>query len=69
MVGSRELLDTTPWLKRSIEARNPLVDPLNLIQVEFLKRREQQGDDDAGSLREILRLSVQGIASGMRTTG
>jgi len=69
VVGSRELLDTTPWLKRSIEARNPLVDPLNLIQVEFLKRREQQGDDDAGSLREILRLSVQGIASGMRTTG
>lgn len=69
IVGSRELLETTPWLKRSIEARNPLVDPLNLIQVEFLRRREQSGDDADGSLREILRLSVQGIASGMRTTG
>jgi phosphoenolpyruvate carboxylase len=68
IVGSRELLETTPWLKRSIEARNPLVDPLNLIQVEFLRRRELAGDGD-GSLREILRLSVQGIASGMRTTG
>ena len=69
VVGGRELLDDTPWLKRSIEARNPLVDPLNLIQVEFLRRREQAEDDANGSLREILRLSVQGIASGMRTTG
>ncbi|MGA0039980.1 MAG: phosphoenolpyruvate carboxylase, partial [Pirellulales bacterium] len=69
LVGSRELLESTPWLKRSIDARNPLVDPLNLIQVEFLRRREQHGDDANDSLREILRLSVQGIASGMRTTG
>jgi len=69
VVGSRELLETTPWLKRSIEARNPLVDPLNLIQVEFLRRREQSNGDADGSLREILRLCVQGIASGMRTTG
>ena len=68
IVGSRELLETTPWLKRSIEARNPLVDPLNLIQVEFLRRRDQIDDTDGG-LREILRLAVQGIASGMRTTG
>ncbi len=69
LVGSRELLESTPWLKRSIDARNPLVDPLNLIQVEFLRRREVHGDDANDSLREILRLSVQGIASGMRTTG
>jgi phosphoenolpyruvate carboxylase len=69
VVGSRELLESTPWLKRSIDARNPLVDPLNLIQVEFLRRREQSDGDADGSLREILRLCVQGIASGMRTTG
>jgi phosphoenolpyruvate carboxylase len=69
ITGSRELLEATPWLKRSIDARNPLIDPLNLIQVEFLERRERSVDDPSGSLREILRLSVQGIASGMRTTG
>jgi len=69
VVGSRELLDATPWLKDSIEARNPSVDPLNLIQIEFLRRRRAEEPREVGPLREILRLAVQGIASGMRTTG
>jgi phosphoenolpyruvate carboxylase len=73
VTGQSELLAATPWLQRSIEARNPYVDPLNLLQIELLKRRRvltatpaDQGDD---SLRDLLRLSVQGIAAGMRTTG
>ena len=67
IVGGGELLATTPWFQRSIEARNPYIDPLNLIQIEFMRRRRQQPDDE--SLRDLLRLCVQGIASGMRTTG
>ena len=71
IVGGGELLATTPWFQRSIEARNPSIDPLNLIQIEFMHRRAtmtgpQEPDD---SLRDLLRLCVQGIASGMRTTG
>ncbi len=67
IVGGGELLATTPWFQRSIEARNPYIDPLNLIQIEFMRRRRQRPDDD--SLRGLLRLCVQGIAAGMRTTG
>ncbi|MFM7206765.1 MAG: phosphoenolpyruvate carboxylase [Planctomycetaceae bacterium] len=73
IVGGGELLATTPWFQRSIEARNPSIDPLNLIQIEFLRRRRAELDADPASSgehhREILRLCVQGIAAGMRTTG
>jgi len=72
IVGSRELLGATPWFQRSIEARNPQVDPLNLIQAEFMRRRRAAvaADPAAGEThRDLLRLCVQGIAAGMRTTG
>jgi phosphoenolpyruvate carboxylase len=71
IVGGGELLATTPWFQRSIEARNPSIDPLNLIQIEFMRRRAAGGPDAApdDDLRDLLRLCVQGIASGMRTTG
>ncbi|HEX4146679.1 MAG TPA: phosphoenolpyruvate carboxylase [Pirellulales bacterium] len=72
--GEPELLAATPWFQRSIEARNPYIDPLNLIQIEFMKRRRAQaaGEEDVAEeqrLRDLLRLTVQGIAAGMRTTG
>ena len=70
IVGGGELLATTPWFQRSIEARNPTIDPLNLVQIEFMRRRCQaaaSGDPEAH--RDLLRLCVQGIAAGMRTTG
>jgi phosphoenolpyruvate carboxylase len=72
IVGSRELLGATPWFQKSIEARNPSVDPLNLIQAEFMRRRRAAlaADPAAGEThRDLLRLCVQGIAAGMRTTG
>jgi len=72
LVGGQALLGATPWFQRSIEARNPSVDPLNLIQAEFMRRRraELAADPAAGDQhRDLLRLCVQGIAAGMRTTG
>ncbi len=71
IVGGGELLGTTPWFQKSIEARNPTIDPLNLIQIEFMRRRAAAAPDAPPdeSLRDLLRLCVQGIASGMRTTG
>jgi phosphoenolpyruvate carboxylase len=72
LVGGQELLGATPWFRRSIEARNPYVDPLNLIQAEFMRRRRAELEADAAGgdqHRDLLRLCVQGIAAGMRTTG
>lgn len=74
LFGGGDLLASAPWLQRSIDARNPYVDPLNLIQIEFIRRRrakpiEELSKTEAAQLRTLLRLTVQGIASGMRTTG
>ena len=73
MVGGNELLATNPWFFSSIDARNPYIDPLNLIQVDLLRRRRSlpadASDADREQLRDMLRLTVQGIAAGMRTTG
>ena len=67
-----ELLETTPWLKRSVAARNPRVDMLNFIQVELLRRRLRLADqpsEDGEALAETLRSSVHAISTGLRTTG
>jgi phosphoenolpyruvate carboxylase len=67
-----ELLETTPWLKRSVASRNPRVDLLNFVQVELLRRRLRLADqpaDDAEALAETLRSSVHALSTGLRTTG
>ena len=73
IVGGGELLANTPWFQRSIEARNPSIDPLNLIQIEFMRRRDGAPPANGGqpdpAFGDLLRLCVQGIAAGMRTTG
>ena len=72
----QELLGAIPWLQRSIRERNPYVDPLNLIQIELIRRLralpEDGGEDSAlraERLRGLIRLTIQGVAAGLRTTG
>lgn len=70
--GNNNLLDGTPWLARSIDERNPYVDPLSLIQVELIKRgRKSSGlnGEVPGNIRALLRQSIQGVSASMRTTG
>ena len=64
-------LDDNPVLSRSIEVRNPYVDPINRFQAEFLRRlREGHADSaDMDSLRAALLTTINGIAAGMRNTG
>jgi phosphoenolpyruvate carboxylase len=71
VTGQEELLAGVPWLQRSITVRNPYVDALNLIQVELMRRLRAPGAADAEreTLAELLRLSIQGVAAGLRTTG
>jgi len=66
-----KLLAAVPWLRRSIDVRNTYVDPLNIVQIEILKRmrHNEQADGRVGELEELLRLSIQAIAAGMRATG
>ena len=67
MTGHRRLLEENPVLRRSIDVRNPYVDPINLVQVELL-RRLRSGDMDP-RLRHALMVTINGIAAGMRNTG
>ena len=64
-VESRALLERQPVLRRSIQLRNPYVDPMNAIQVELL-RRFRGGEDEA---RLPLMRSIAGIATALRNTG
>lgn len=61
------LLDRDPVLQRSIERRNPYVDPLSFIQVELLRRFRKNGDVE-DFLRPVL-LSINGIAGALKNTG
>jgi phosphoenolpyruvate carboxylase len=65
---SRALLDTDPTLQRSIQLRNPYVDPMNLMQVDLLQRwrATERRDRD---LFEALLASIAGISQGLQSTG
>jgi phosphoenolpyruvate carboxylase len=78
--GCRTLLEHQPVLRHSILLRNPYVDPLHILQVralEELGRQRRQprtrGLSPKGTVPdnwlELLRLTIHGIAYGMKSTG
>jgi phosphoenolpyruvate carboxylase len=67
LTGQRRLLAREPVLRRSIDRRNPYVDPISFVQVELL-RRLRSGYSQDSTLRAILR-TVNGIAGGLKSTG
>jgi len=68
ITGQDALLDNEEWLQRSINLRNPYIDPLNYIQAALLQRirNEPEASDE---LRPVLLLSVNGVAAGLQGTG
>jgi phosphoenolpyruvate carboxylase len=74
ITGQPTLLADNPTLQRSIGLRNPYVDPLSYLQVELLARRRALDPASAPErerelLDDALKLSVNGIAAGMKNTG
>jgi phosphoenolpyruvate carboxylase len=70
--GHRELMDGDPVIQRSVQLRNPYVDPLNYLQVEMLRRLRRLSDPEgteAERYREVIVLTINGIAAGLRNTG
>jgi phosphoenolpyruvate carboxylase len=67
VTGHRELLEENQVLQRSINVRNPYVDPINLVQIEVLRRL--RGGDEDQRLRDAFVVTVNGIAAGMRNAG
>jgi phosphoenolpyruvate carboxylase len=52
------------WLRESLGRRNPYVDPLNLLQTHLLSQTHRTEAEE-----RTLRLTVKGIAAGMKNTG
>ena len=63
-----KLLDDSPALQLSIQARKPYIDPLNYLQAELLKRQREVDSVDP-VLEKALKVTMTGIAAGMRNTG
>ncbi|HEX2123079.1 MAG TPA: phosphoenolpyruvate carboxylase [Thermoanaerobaculia bacterium] len=66
VTGHERLLQTNHALRRSIDVRNPYVDPINVVQADILRRLRRSPDD---ALRDAFIVTVNGIAAGMRNTG
>jgi phosphoenolpyruvate carboxylase len=63
VAGRDDLLSRT-WLRESLDRRNPYVDPLNLLQAHLLGQTHRNEAE-----QRALRLTVTGIAAGMKNTG
>ena len=61
------LLQHNPSLESSIRLRLPYIEPLNLLQVELLKRH-RMGENDP-RVREGIQLSINAIATALRNSG
>jgi phosphoenolpyruvate carboxylase len=67
ITGQSRLLESNPALDASIRLRLPYIEPLNLLQVELLKRH-RAGDTDA-RVREGIQLSINAVATALRNSG
>jgi len=67
MTGQTRLLEKHPILDASIRLRLPYIEPLNLLQVELLKRH-RAGESDP-RIREGIQLSINAIATALRNSG
>ena len=71
ITDQKEILENNEMLQRSIQLRNPYVDPLSYIQVELLRRLHSKSfsASDQNDLEQAIFLSINGIAAGLRNTG
>lgn len=63
------VLDEAAPLARTIELRNPYVDPLSFIQVDLLRRKRAIEGKTPPELQRAILLTINGLAAGLRSTG
>ena len=67
ITGQSRLLERHPALDTSIRLRLPYIEPLNLLQIELLKRH-RAGETDP-RVAEGIQLSINAIATALRNSG
>ena len=72
ITGQKALLEHEPVLAKSVQLRNPYIDPLNYIQVEMIRRLrglEEKGSQEADAIRAVIELTINGVSGGLKNTG
>jgi phosphoenolpyruvate carboxylase len=72
ITGQKALLEREKVLARSVQLRNPYIDPLNYIQVEMIKRLRRLEDKQGGeaaATRAVIELTINGVSAGLKNTG
>jgi phosphoenolpyruvate carboxylase len=67
ITGQSRLLEKNPVLDQSIRLRLPYIEPLNMLQVELL-RRHRAGDADP-RVTDGIQLTINGVATALRNSG
>lgn len=67
ITGQTRLLEKNPALEASIRLRLPYIEPLNLLQIELMKRH-RAGETDA-RIAEGIQLTINAIATALRNSG
>lgn len=67
ITGESRLLESQPALDASIRLRLPYIEPLNLLQIELMKRHRASEDDPR--IAEGIQLSINAIATALRNSG
>ena len=71
ITGQKQLLAGEPVLLKSVQLRNPYIDPLNYLQVEMMRRlragKLSKAEDE--STRAVVELTINGISGGLKNTG
>jgi phosphoenolpyruvate carboxylase len=67
ITGQSRLLENNPQLDASIRLRVPYIEPLNLLQVELIKRH-RAGETDP-RIQEGIQLSINAVATALRNSG
>ena len=67
ITGQNRLLENNSVLDKSIRLRLPYIEPLNLLQIELLKRH-RAGESDQ-RIKDGIQLSINAIATALRNSG
>ena len=67
ITGQSRLLEKNPALEASIRLRLPYIEPLNLLQIELMKRH-RAGETDP-RIAEGIQLTINAIATALRNSG
>jgi len=72
VTGHKQLLAREPVLLKSVQLRNPYIDPLNYIQVEMMRRLRSDPPlppAEREAIRAVIELTINGISGGLKNTG